>query len=54
VQSVSERFLKLEDVVFGERVENPVDVLVGEHGERHLGLCFACIVSRFWWNRETR
>jgi hypothetical protein len=37
VQSVSKGFLKLEDVIFGEGVEDAVDVLIGEDCERHVG-----------------
>jgi hypothetical protein len=36
VQSVSKGFLKLENVFFGEAVEDTVDVLVGEDCERHV------------------
>lgn len=36
MQSVSKGFLKLENVVFGEGVEDAVDVLVGEDCERHV------------------
>jgi hypothetical protein len=37
VQGVSKGFLKLENVIFGEGVEDAVDVLVCEYCERHVG-----------------
>jgi hypothetical protein len=43
VQSVSKGFLKLEDVIFGEGVEDAVNVLVSENCERHVDdLIFVC------------
>jgi hypothetical protein len=45
VQSVSEGFLKLEDVFFGEGVEDAIDVLVGEDCERHLE-CFSVYTAQ--------
>ena len=41
MQGVSKGFLKLENVFFGEGVEDAINVLVGEDCERHFAIrCF--------------
>jgi hypothetical protein len=48
VQGVSKGFLELENIIFGEGVEDTVDVLVGEDCERHIeDPMFVC--QLFWW-----
>lgn len=51
MQSISKGFLKLENVVFGERVEDAVDVLVGEYCERHVDDVILVYQECSWWER---
>lgn len=35
MQSISEAFLELKDIVSGERVQDTVHIIIGQYGERH-------------------
>jgi hypothetical protein len=54
VQSVSKGFLELENVVFGEGVQDAIDVLVSEDCERHVGDPMFVYREYRWWNSVVR